>query len=78
MDFYVVRDKVSGKFADGYYGWDAYIHDDAQVFGEDEIPFNPCDDLDFVVVASGDYKPSHAHANYRLMELGLIPMRPDV
>lgn len=78
MEFYVIRDKVSGKFADGYYGWDASIHSDCQVFGEGEIPFNPSDDLDFVVVACGEYKPSSAHVNHRLQQLGLIEVRPDV
>ncbi len=78
MDFYVIRDKESGKFADSHHGWYAQVHSDFQVFGENELPLNPAPDLEFVMVASGEYKPSPAHVNHRLLQLGLMEVRPDV
>ena len=58
VKYYVVRSKSgSRKFADGWYGWDAYVHSDEQIFPGNEMPYRPNDDMDFIQVGEGE-KPS--------------------
>ena len=66
MKFYVIKDKRGGKWSDGYYGWDGDIHSDYQVFPESRLPYIPNEDMDFICVAEGDYKPSLEHVRLQL------------
>jgi hypothetical protein len=56
--FCVIRCKQSGKYADGYYGWDGSVHSLEQVFAEDELPYHPSDDLEFIFVWHGPEPPT--------------------
>jgi hypothetical protein len=55
--WYVVQSKQSKKFADGWYGWDANILDNEQIFSQDELPYVPNENMDFIEVGRGK-KPS--------------------
>jgi len=54
--FYVVRSRVSNKFADGHFGWDSNIHSDCQIFSKQDLPYSENDDMEFIFV--GDTRPS--------------------
>lgn len=55
--WYVVVSK--GKFSDGYYGWDYKLHSGAQIFAEEDLPYEPnTADIENVLVAISLYKPS--------------------
>lgn len=54
--WYVVRSDC-GKFSDGYYGWDAQIHSDAQIFAESELPYVVCPEFKRILVAERQHKP---------------------
>ena len=58
MTYYIVQDKTSKKFADGYYGWDGNIHSDCQIFAEEDLPYYENDRMDFIKL--GDERPSIA------------------
>jgi hypothetical protein len=66
MKFYVIKDKYRDKWSDGSYGWDGDIHNDYQVFSEDRLPYVPNEEMDFICVAEGDYKPSLEHVRLQL------------
>lgn len=57
MEWYVVQDKESGKYADGFGGWDGCVHTKHQIFPEDAMPFEPNDDMNFILVGDGE-KPT--------------------
>ena len=52
--WYVVQDTGSGKYADGFFGWDSNIHSDEQIFQEDKLPYHPNDAMAFIEVACGN------------------------
>ena len=66
MKFYVIKDKHREQWSDGSYGWDGDIHNDYQVFSEDRLPYVPNEEMDFICVAEGDYKPSLEHVRLQL------------
>jgi hypothetical protein len=47
--WYVVWAPESGKFDDGYYGWDGNLHSDCQIHAEDELPYGSCDLVNILV-----------------------------
>ncbi|WP_455233127.1 hypothetical protein [Geopseudomonas aromaticivorans] len=55
--WFVVRAADSGKFDDGYYGWDGSLHSDAQIHRGDELPYIECPEFQRIPVGQGD-KPS--------------------
>lgn len=62
--WYIVKSQSSGKFADGFYGWDCNIHSDQQIFAEDELPFIVgAPGYDNILVGVSDAKPSVTEAN---------------
>lgn len=64
MKWYVIKSKQSGKYADGFYGWDCTILTEHQIFPEDELPFYIDDErFTFILVADGEDKPSSWDAN---------------
>jgi len=60
--WYIVKDDDSGKFADGFYGWDCNIHSEDQIFPDDELPYTIDAPYELIFVGEGDYKPSLKHA----------------
>lgn len=68
MEWYVVKDKSSGKFADGYYGWDGSLHQDEQIFPENELPYKENSEMEFILVGRGD-KPSVMKVQEKLQAL---------
>lgn len=38
-NYYVIVDGVSGKYADGWYGWDGSVHSEEQIFSGEDIPY---------------------------------------
>lgn len=54
--WFVVQES-GGKFSDGYYGWDAQIHSDAQIFAESELPYVVCPEFKRILVAERQHKP---------------------
>lgn len=55
--FYVVES--SGKYADGYYGWDGRIHSSEQIFEECELPYIPSTrGITNILVGTSKVKPS--------------------
>jgi hypothetical protein len=49
---------VPGKYADGYYGWDASVNDLEMVFRGDELPYEPNDRMKFILVGTSYAKPN--------------------
>lgn len=74
MEFYVIRDKRSGKFADGYYGWDANVLEDWQIFDGNRMPYIPNDEMEFIPVGRGS-KPSPREVQ---LQLGLAEVYDTV
>ena len=57
--WYIVRS--DRKFADGYYGWDANIHSEEQIFEEGDLPYKE-GSYENVLVATGE-KPTVFEVN---------------
>ena len=59
--WYVVKDSGKyGKYDDGYYGWDAGIHDPEQIYKREHLPYriDKCPHLKFIQVGTGEIKPT--------------------
>lgn len=59
--WYVVRGSGKyGKYDDGYYGWDAGIHDPEQIYKREHLPYriDECPHLKFIQVGTGEIKPT--------------------
>ena len=57
MKYFVIQSNQSGKYADGFYGWDSSILTENQIFAENELPYKPNDKMKFLLVGDGS-KPS--------------------
>ena len=56
-NFYVVQSEDSGKYADGYYGWDGQIHSDAQIFAESDLPYVTTSGIKNILICNGHIRP---------------------
>jgi hypothetical protein len=57
MEFYVIKNKHTGKFSDGGYGWDMTVIEEDQIFESDRLPYIPNEDMEFICVGR-EMKPS--------------------
>ena len=75
--WFVIRATDSGKFDDGFYGWDASLHSDEQIHRGDELPYIECPDIQRIPVGQGD-KPSLGLVRVRVIEwLEALEPSPD-
>ena len=59
----VIRNNESGKFFDGWYGWDQCVHEDAQIVPSTELPFTLSDKNTVIVVGIGKTPPTVNEVN---------------
>jgi len=60
-EWYVVKGSGKyGKYDDGYYGWDAGIHDPEQIYKKERLPYriDECPHFEFIQVGTGEIKPT--------------------
>jgi hypothetical protein len=69
MIWMICQDKDGGKFYDGFYGWDANIHSQEQIFSRKDIPFKLNPNMRMLVVGMGRNKPSVNEVNRLLRRL---------
>jgi hypothetical protein len=51
------------KFADGFYGWDASLHSDHQIFEESELPYKPdASGIVNILISVSNIRPSLSYA----------------
>lgn len=70
MDFFVIKNKHSGKFATPQYGWEGEIENENQIFDSSHLPYIPNEDMEFIRVGK-DQKPSLKSVQ---LQLGLLEL----